>query len=307
MPSPISVQFSSVTQSCLTLCNSMNNSKPGLPVHHQLPEFTQTHVHQVGDAIQPSHSLLSLSPLAASGSFPTSQLFAWGGQSIGVSALASVLPMNTQDWSPLGWTDWLDFLAVQGTLRSLLQHHSSKASIFWCSAFFTVQLSHPYMTLATSSFLWFMDLTSQVPKQDSSIHYLNLFSPPNSHNWASFLLWLCLFILSGVISCSSSIVYWTPTDLGRLICCHIILPFHAVHGVLKTWMLKWFAIHLSYTDTTTFIFKVIQVLIIVFLFNHHLLKIYFGRSWHFLLIWKNDFPVLLGFLQPIISSHGLFF
>ena len=83
--------------------------------------------------------------LPASGSFLMSQLFAWGGQSIGVSALASVLPMNTQDWPPLEWTGWIS-LAVQGTLKSLLQHHSSKASILWRSAFFTVQLSHPYMT-----------------------------------------------------------------------------------------------------------------------------------------------------------------
>ena len=87
------------------------------------------------------------------GSFPMSQLFTWGGQSIGVSASASVLPMNTQDWSPLEWTgwisfrmDWLNLLAVQGTLKSLLQHHSSKASILRCSAFFTAQLSHLYMT-----------------------------------------------------------------------------------------------------------------------------------------------------------------
>ena len=73
-----------------------------------------------------------------------SQFFASGGQSIGVSASTSVLPMNTQD--PSFRMDWLDFLAVQGTLKSLLQHHSSKASILWCSAFFIVQLSHPYMT-----------------------------------------------------------------------------------------------------------------------------------------------------------------
>ena len=90
----------------------MNHSTPGLPVHHQLPEFTQTHVHWVGDAIQPSHPLLSPSPPApnpslASGSFPMSQLFEWGGKNIGVSASASVLPMNTQDWSPLGWTVWI--------------------------------------------------------------------------------------------------------------------------------------------------------------------------------------------------------
>ena len=82
--------------------------------------------------------------LPALGSFPMSQLLAWGGQSIRVSASASVLPMNTQDWSPLGWTGWI-FLQSKG-LKSLLQHHSSKALILWCSAFFTVQLSHPYMT-----------------------------------------------------------------------------------------------------------------------------------------------------------------
>ena len=127
----------------------MNRSMPGLPVHHQLQEFTQTHVHRVGDAIQPSHPLLSPSPPAPNPSqhqgLPMSQLFTWSGQSVGVSASASVLPKNTQDWSSLGWT-WLDLLAVQGTVKSLLQHHSSKASILQRSAFFTVQLSHPYMT-----------------------------------------------------------------------------------------------------------------------------------------------------------------
>ena len=89
-----------------------------------------------------------------SGSFQMSQLFASAGQSIRVSASASGLPMNTQDWSPLGWTG-LDLLAVQGTLKSLLQHHSSKASVFRCSAFFTVHLSHPYMTTGkTTVLIW---------------------------------------------------------------------------------------------------------------------------------------------------------
>ena len=112
-PSPLlslfsSVQFSSLAQSCPTLCDPMNRSMPGLAVHHQLPEFTQTHAHQAGDAIQPSQPLSSPSPPApASGSFPVSQLFAWSGQSTGVSASTSVLPMNTQDWSPLGWTGWI--------------------------------------------------------------------------------------------------------------------------------------------------------------------------------------------------------
>ena len=125
----------------------MNYSTPGLPVHHQLLESIKTHVHRVSDAIQPSHPLLSPSPPSLNlsqhqGLFQMSQLCASGGQSIGVSALASVLPMNTQDFR----MDWLDLLAVQGTLKSLLHHHSSKASILRHSAFLIVQLSHPYMT-----------------------------------------------------------------------------------------------------------------------------------------------------------------
>ena len=103
--------FISVAQSCPTLCKPMNRSTPGLPVHHHLPEFTQTHVHRVGDAIQPSHPLSSPSPPAFNLSqqqfFPRSQFFAWGGQSIGVSARASILSMNTQGWSPSGWTGWI--------------------------------------------------------------------------------------------------------------------------------------------------------------------------------------------------------
>ena len=102
-----SVQFSSGAQSCLTLCDPMSRSTPGLPVHHQLPEFTQTHVHRVSDAIQPSHPLSPLSPPALNPSQHQGQLLAWGDQSIGVSASASVLPMNTQDWSPSGWTGWI--------------------------------------------------------------------------------------------------------------------------------------------------------------------------------------------------------
>ena len=95
-----SVQFSSVAQLCPTLCDPMNCSMPGLPVHHQLPEFTQTHVHRVGDAIQPSHPLLSPSP-------PAPNPFVSGAQIIGVSASTSVLLMNTQDRSPLEWTGWI--------------------------------------------------------------------------------------------------------------------------------------------------------------------------------------------------------
>ena len=107
----ISVQYISVTQSCPTLCDPMNCSTPGLPVHHQLLEFTQTCPSSwwCHPAISSSVVLFSSCPqsLPASGSFPMSQLFTWGGQSIGVSTSASVLPMNTQDWSPLGWTGWI--------------------------------------------------------------------------------------------------------------------------------------------------------------------------------------------------------
>ena len=104
-----SVQFSSVAQSCPTLCDPMNRSTPGLPVHHQLLEFTQTHVHQVGDAIQPSRPLSSPSPPAPNPSQHQS-LFQWVNslhkvaRSIGVSASASVPPTNSQDWHPLEWT-----------------------------------------------------------------------------------------------------------------------------------------------------------------------------------------------------------
>ena len=102
----------SVAQSCPTLCDPMDCSTPGLPVLHHLQESTQNHVHWVSDTIQPSHPLSSPSPSApqsfpAAGSFPMSQLFASGGQSIGASAWASVLPMNIQDWFPLGWTGWI--------------------------------------------------------------------------------------------------------------------------------------------------------------------------------------------------------
>ena len=172
-------QFSSVAQSCSTLCDTMNRSTPGLPVHHKHPEFTQTHIHRVSDAIQPSHPLSSPSPatakslqscptlcdstdgsppgspvpgilqarilewaaisscpqsLPASESFPMSQFFARGGQSTGVSALASVLPKNTQGWSPLEWTSWIS-LQSKGLSRvssnTTVQKHQ----------FFSAQLS----------------------------------------------------------------------------------------------------------------------------------------------------------------------
>ena len=127
----------------------MNCSTPGLPVHHKLSEFTQTHVHRVGDAVQPSHLLSSPSPPAPNPSQhrglsnESTLCMTWPKY---WSFSFSVSPSNEHPGLISFRMDWLDLLAVQGTLKSLLQHHSSKASIFWCSAYFTVQLSHPYMT-----------------------------------------------------------------------------------------------------------------------------------------------------------------
>ena len=113
-------QIRSVAQSCPTLCDPMNCSTPGLLVHHQLPEFTQAHIHRVSDAIQPSHPLSSPSSPAPNPSqhqsFPVSQLFTWCGQSTGVSALASLLPKKSQGWTPLEWTGWIS-LQSKGLAR----------------------------------------------------------------------------------------------------------------------------------------------------------------------------------------------
>ena len=138
-------QFSSDAQSCLTICDPMDCSMQGFPVHLQLPKLAQTHIHQVGDAIQPSCPLSSPSP-------PVFNLSQHQGPFQWINSLhkvAKVLEFHLQHQA-FQWifrTDFLlDLLAVQGALKSLLQHHSSKASVLQCSAFFIVYLSHPYMT-----------------------------------------------------------------------------------------------------------------------------------------------------------------
>ena len=143
-------QFSSVAQWCPTLCDPMDCSTPGLPVYHQLPEFTQTHVHWVGDAIS-NHLILCYPLLLLPSIFPSIRVFS------NESALCirwpkywsfsfNITPSNEYPGLISFRMDWLDCLPVQGTLKSLLQHHSSKASVLWCSVFFIVQLSHPCMT-----------------------------------------------------------------------------------------------------------------------------------------------------------------
>ena len=150
VPPFTSVHFTSVTQLSLTLCDPVDCSMPGFPVHHQCLELTQTRVYRVGDAIQPSHLLLSPSPPAPNPS-QHQGLFQWVSSS---HQVAKVLTFQLQhqafQWAPRTDSlrmDWLNPLAVQGTLRNLLQHHSSKASILPCSAFFIVQLSHPFVTI----------------------------------------------------------------------------------------------------------------------------------------------------------------
>ena len=157
------VKFSSVTQSCPNICDPKNCRHARLPCPKPTPGVYSNscplrqwcHPTISSSVIPFSFRIQSFS---ASGSFPMNRFFTSGGQSIRVSASTSVLPMNIQDWFPLGM-DWFDLLAVQGTLKSLLQHRSSKASILRCSAFFIVQLSHQYMatgeTIALTKWTFF--------------------------------------------------------------------------------------------------------------------------------------------------------
>ena len=152
----MSVQFNSVAQLCPTLCDPMDCSMPGFPVHHQLLELTQTHVHWVGDAFQPSHPLLFPFPLA----FNHSQHQGLSNESVlcirwpEYWSFSFSTSLSNEHQRLISFKmDWLDPLAVQETLKSLLQHHSSKASIVQHSAFFMVQLSHPYMTTGKTKVL----------------------------------------------------------------------------------------------------------------------------------------------------------
>ena len=137
----ISHQFSSVTQSCWTLCNPMNHNTPGLPVHHQLPESTQTHVHSVCDAIQPSlsppsHAAFNLSSIRVF-SNESALCIRWPKYWI---FRVSIRPFSEYSGLISFRIDWFDLLIIQGLLKRLLQHHSLKISVLWCSAFFMIQL-----------------------------------------------------------------------------------------------------------------------------------------------------------------------
>ena len=206
----------------------MEWSKSGLPVHHQLPEFTQTHVHWLGDAIQPSHPLSSPSPAfnlsPASGSFQMSRS-ASGGQSIGVSASIlqsfSFSPSNEHSGLIYFRMDWLDLLALQGTLKSLLWHHSSKASSLQCSAFFIVQLSHPYMTtgktIALTRWTFVGKVMSLLKKQILKIEQDK--------------------IMCACMNCFSCVRLCNHKDCSP--------PGSSVHGILQARILEWIAMRSS--------------------------------------------------------------
>ena len=173
---------------------------PGFPVHYQLPEFTQTHVHRVGDAIQPSYPLLSPSFLPSI--FPSIRVFSnesllqikwpkyWNFS-------FSISPSNEYSGLLSFRMDWLDLLAVQGTLKSLLQYHSSKASILWHSALFIVQLSHTYMSTRKTTVLTWWTFVGKVMSMPSRL--VIIFLPRSKYLLISWLKSLSAVILESRI------------------------------------------------------------------------------------------------------------
>ena len=186
------LRFRSVPQSCPTLSYPMDCSMPGLPVHHRLLEFPQTHVHRVGGAIQPSHPLSSPSPPT----FNLSQHQGLSNESLLCirwpkywSFSFSISPSNEHSGLISFRVDWFDLLAVQRTLKILLQHHSSKASILWHSAFFTVQISHPYMTTGKTMALPIQTFVGKVMSLLFNIpsRFVIAFHPTSKHLLISWL------------------------------------------------------------------------------------------------------------------------
>ena len=190
-----SVQFSSVAQCCSAPCHPMDCSTPGLPVHHQLPELAQTHIHQVSDATQPSHPLLSPSPPA----FSLTQYQGFSSESVlhikwpkFWSFSFSISASNQYSGLISFRIDWFDLLALQGTLKSLLQHHSSKASVLLHSAFFMVQMSHLYMTTGKTIPLTRQTFVGNVPRVSRI-----MFFPALTHSLCghAYFAYLCSHII----------------------------------------------------------------------------------------------------------------
>ena len=182
----VSFQFSSVAQSCPTLCDPMNCSTPGLPVHHQHPELTQTHVHEVSDAISVVPFSSCLQSFPAAGSFLMSQLFSSGGQSIGASASTPVLSMNSQGWFALGWTGLISSLS-----KGLLRIFSSTA--IWRHQLFRAQPSlgskNLHMTTGKTIALMIQTLLSLLFNTLST--FLIAFLPRSKYLLTSWLVTIC--------------------------------------------------------------------------------------------------------------------
>ena len=196
----------------------MDCSTPGFPVHHQLPEPTQTHVHRVSDAIQPSHPLF----FPPSGSFLMSQFFTSGGQSIGASA--SFLPMNIQGWFPLGLTSWISLQSKE--LSSILE-----ASIFQHSAFFMVQISYLYMTTGKTILLTLQTLFSTVMSLLFNMlsRFVIAFLPRSKHLLISWLLSPSMVILKPKKIESVTVSTFSPSI------CYEVMRTDAM--ILVFWML----------------------------------------------------------------------
>ena len=210
----------SVIQLCLTLCDPMDWSTPGFPVHHQLLDLAQTHVHWVGDAIQPSHPLSSPSP-------PTFNLSQDLGPFQWVSSLHQVakvleLQLQHQSFQISLRINCFDLLALLGTLKNLLQNHSKKASVLWCSAFFMVQLSHPNMTTEKT-------ISESRSVVSDSLWPHGLYSPWNSPGQN---------IRVGSLSLLQ-VIFWTLGSNPSILHCRQILYQLSYKGIPR--ILKWIA------------------------------------------------------------------
>ena len=176
----------SVSKSCLTLCSPINCSTPGLPILHCLPEFAQTPIHWFGDAFQPAHLLLPL--LLLPSFFPSIRVFS-SKSSLCIkwpkywSFNFNISPSNEYSGVISFRMDWFDLLGVQGTLKSLLQHHNLKISVLWQSAFFTVQLSHPYMTTGKTIALIIQSFVGKVMSRlfNTLSRFVMAFLPRSKH------------------------------------------------------------------------------------------------------------------------------
>ena len=241
--------LSSVAQSCPALRNPMDCSMPGSPVHHQLPKLTQTHVHQGGDVIQPSHPLSFPSPPT----FNLSQhqgLFQWVSSSHQVpkywSFSFSNSPSNEYSGLISFRMDWLDLLAVQGTLKS-----SPKASILWHAAFIIVQLSHPYMTTGKTIALTRQTFVGKVMSLLFNMlsRFVIAFLSRSKHlliSWLESPSAVIYLRLQQLIAWPLGIL-WSVTKLCPTLCdpMDYSLPGSFVHGILQAKTLEWVAISSS--------------------------------------------------------------